>query len=619
MNPNPSQARRVDWSQVGRLNQLLFDSCVRRARESGDAGNYEEALRWCSVAAWSASGQGWCGEVSSRELELELIRAAKQVPIPTAGAKLRSRPRWLHVFSEAYATLGHTNLGRRWVQYDTEVTHDLILLAQKGGAPENLAAAITNSGGRCIVLDPTTNLLQRAAELRNYAWENADVVVLHTHPDEVMAVVAFGVPGGPVVLVENHADHVFWLGCAVADLILEIRRSGQVWTKELRGVDRSTILPIPLEERTGPNRSESIAQEQRRKLRTALGIPEAGIMLLTVGSASKYEAVEGLDFLETAKAILGKCENAYLVAVGPKDEGVWKAAKEATGGRILPLGYQQDSTLFCRSADLYLEGFPLGSLTALLEAGQAGLMCVRAPLGSPLPFCSDSLSLESIQQPKDLDDYVQTAVALVGDVKAREAGGLRLQKEIEAQHCGVGWRRRLEQVKAELPGSHRIHPEFQPKPASELLRDWYLKYTFRNASIPTGLDLAKRILVEAWKRVDGQPKLEAELWVQLKETEGDPKTRGEGAGFGERFRLWRFNRRIQSQGSRHRFLARANVAFRNGKSGLARQMIYRCIWASPSCWGDVFWLKQFVKVHLGTAVVAKLKAIKARRKRQYAN
>lgn len=606
-----------DWTRVSGLNRDLFNACVRNARRGGDAGDFEELLQWCSVAAWAASGQGWFGLISSTELEAQLLRAAWQLPVPAGPAKTpRTRPRWLHVFTEAYATLGHTNLCRRWIQYDAAVTHDVMILAQKGGAPQNLEEAAKQTGGQCVVLDPAAPLLERAAQLRRHAWEHADVVLLHTHPDEVLGVAAFGVSGGPVVVVVNHADHVFWAGCAVADLILEIRLSGQIWTKQLRGVEGSIILPIPLVEPGVAAPTASGTASERQRLRQSLGLPEDAVMLLTVGSASKYEAMPGLDFLATVQEILRACPKAYLVAVGPKDEGVWKTAKQATNGRILPLGYQQDSTLFCRSADLYLEGFPLGSLTALLEAGQAGLMCVRAPLESPLPFCSDSLSLDSIPQPKDLNDYVQTAIRLINDAQARGAGGARLQSDVESQHCGAGWRAQLQQVKTQLPAAHQVRPEFQPVAASDLLRDWYLRYTYRNSPAPTPIEVATRIFIEAWKRVDAQPKVDAQLWSDLRAQDASGADAG---GWLERFRRWRFNRKLSSQGNRQRFMARANIAFRSGKSGLARRMIYQCIWTSPTCWADPRWLKQFVKVHLGPRLIERLRILTSRQKRQFAS
>lgn len=599
------------WSHVSQLNRILFNACVRHARACGDAGNFEELLRWCSVAAWSASGQGWFGEVSSREIEVELIRAARQLPVPKVSSQPRKRPRWLHVFTEAYATLGHTNLCRRWIQFDSDVTHDVILLAQIGEGPQNLEAAVKQSGGRWVVLDPTTPLLQRAAELRNYAWENADVVLLHTHPDEVLGVVAFGVPDGPVVVVVNHADHVFWLGCAVADHVLEIRMSGHLWTKQLRGVARSTILPIPLAQ-SEPRLPAAVSEsDEREKLRKSLGIPDGAVMLLTVGSAAKFEPGAGLDFIATAKEILRECDNAYLVAVGPEDEGRWREAKQATNGRIRPLGYQQDSTLFCRSADLYLEGFPLGSLTALLEAGQVGLMCVRAP--SPLPFCSDSVSLDSVPQAADLKDYVVTAVALIKNAAARIAGGTKLRQAIEAQHCGVGWLARLREIRSMLPTSHKIHLDFQPASAPAALQHWFLKYTFRRATAPDHVQVATRVFLEAWSRVNSQPQLDAQLWGELQASHatGNQEASVQSAvkGRSEWMDLQRLNRKIATQGIRNRFLARAHVALYCGRRRQARRAVYQCLWASPtSCW-DLRWLKQLARTHLSPRLSAWLQAL----------
>jgi hypothetical protein len=621
MNRNSNPTGDSAWDRVGNLNRILFNACIRNARNCGDAGNFEELLQWCSVAAWSASGQGWFGDISSRELEAELIRAAQQLPGPALTPRQRTRPRWLHVLTEAYETLGHTNLCRRWIQYDADVGHDVILLGQKGDAPKNLIDTVKGTGGECVVLDSAAPLMQRAADLRRYAQENADVVLLHTHPDEVLANVAFGVVGGPVVLVVNHADHVFWTGCSVADLILEIRMSGHLWTKQLRGTDRSTILPIPLAESELHGRPESLVLQERQTLRQSLGIPDDAVMLLTVGTASKYDAMPGLNFVATAQEIIRTCENAYLVAIGPQDDGVWKAANQATGGRILALGYQPDSTLFCRAADLYLEGFPLGSLTALLEACQAGLMCVRAPADCVLPFCSDSLSLDSIPQPKDVNHYIQTVVSLAKDSKARTAGGLRLQTAVVSQHCGAGWLARLREIKMQIPKTHQVRLDFRPVGAEVLTRNWFMRYTHRKSPFQTRGDVAARIFVEGWRRTDSRPRIDARLWAELKEfdIQGEANNGSMPApgNFRERIMLWRLNRRISSCGGRNKLLAAVKGALQKGQSGLARRLIYHCLLTHPACLGHSDWLKQFVKTHIGVSLSARLRRIVSCRERQF--
>lgn len=609
--PNPET-----WSKIAAINRALFAACVSNAKASGDRNNWNELMQWGSVAAWFASGPGWNGELSSPELETELLRAARQLPVPPGKRTVSSKPRWLHVFTEAYATLGHTNLCRRWIQYDSEVTHDVILLAQNGKAPQNLEEVVRQAAGRCLVLDPTTSLWERAAALRQYAWENTDVVVLHTHPDEVMGTVAFGIAGGPPVLFMNHADHVFWTGCAVADLVLEIRQSGQAWTKQHRGVPTSLILPIPLEEKPVKDESTASSLEAHQRLRQSLGLPKQATILLTVGSGAKYEPMPGLNFVATAQEILRADDDTYLVAIGPKEEGIWKAAKEATGGRILPLGYQQDAMIFCQAADFYIEGFPLGSLTALLEAGQAGLMCVRAPLDSPLPFCSDSPSLDALPQPPDLSAYVQAVLQLVRNPAARSAGGRMLRDSIHSQHCADGWRKRLQEIKKHIPAAHQIRPNFQSVPAAEALRDWFLRYSFRKNPAPTGPEIAMRLFIEAWKRTSAKPQIDLKLWQDLARAE-----RGGADGpleFGAKIKLWRLNRKLSNQGNRQRLLGRADTAVRGDKCRLARRLVYQCLFTSPMCIADAEWQKQFVKSHLGTRLNAKLRGWRQQRQRQLA-
>jgi len=603
------------WNRVAGINQALFDVCVRNARICGDEHKYEELLQWGSVAAWSAAGQGWFGELSSRELEVELLRAARQLPLPAPAGGRPPRPRWLHVLSEAYATLGHTNLCRRWMLYDQIVIHDVILVDQKSVVPQNLVDAVKSAGGRCVVLDPAASLMQRAAELRKYAWEHVDMVVLHTHPAEVLATAAFGVEGGPPVLVVNHADHVFWAGCSIADMVLDIRMSGHLWTKQLRGVDRAMILPIPLVENDRQGRPANVVSQERQALRQSLGIPDNAVLLLTVGSPAKYEPMPGLDFVTTAREILRVCGDAYLVAIGPRDEGVWKAARKATNGRIMALGYQPDSALFCRAADLYIEGFPLGSLTAMLEAGEEGLPCICSP--SVPPFRSDSLSLDECPQPGDVPDYIRAVAALVGDAQLRARCGVKLQETIRAQHCAPGWQARLNEIKAKLPGSHNLYPDFRPGKVETGLRNWFLHFQFKEPGVPTAARRAEDVFVEAWRRTDSQPQLDSRLGEELSRFGQNGRVEGWSIGPHEILSLTRVNRRIRARGDFNRFMRAVRDAFRNGDLRLARKLTYRCFWANPGCLLDANWIRQFAKAHLGPRLIFKLQTVFSRPGRQF--
>ena len=603
----PALGRR-EWGQVANGSRILFNALVRAARSCAEGGDIEQGLQWCATAAWFVSRKGCFGSLSSKELEAQLLCAARTLPGVAGPPSLHSRSRWLHVLTEAYGTLGHTNLCRRWIQYDTGVVHDVILVDQRGPAPDNLVEAAKSSGGECVVLDAASPLLERAAELRAYAWRNANVVVLHTHPEDVMPTVAFGVAGGPPVLLVNHADHVFWVGCTVADLVLDIRPSGHLWTKQVRGVDRALILPLPLLEDEVLGSEGLPSSTERCEWRRKLGLPEDGTMLLTVGSATKYQPMPGLDFVATALEILRPCDDAYLVALGPRQEGAWKAASKAVGGRILALGQRPDSIPFCRAANVYLEGFPLGSLTALLEAGQAGLPCVRGPRDCVPPLTSDDLSLARLPQPQDIKGYIQKAVSLTRDAETRAQLGSKLREAIRAEHCGAGWLSHLQAVRSEIPKQHSIYPNFNSGRVEDGLRDWFLEFLFAKGPAPTAKAVSTELFIEAWRRSNLAPEIGPTLWSELKGCETGQREPARGwRRFVELFTLWHLNKQIRRQGRRERLVARGRLALNTGKPALARKLTYQCLLTSFSSAGDLNWIKLFIKAHLGWTLPGRLR------------
>jgi hypothetical protein len=478
------------------LSRALFEWFLSRVEFAVDTQRHVDASRMASAAAQVASSLGSFGDLASLRLEASLARIAETLPpvTPKPRSEATEKQRWLHVLNGAWPIFGHTKLCRMWIESDIAVIHDVVLLQQRFEVPSNLLRVVVGGGGSLVTLDPTDALLGIASKLRQYAYTTADVVVLHTHPSDVIAPIAFGVAGGPPVLLVNHADHLFWPGVSIADCVVDIRDAGHRWTRDHRGARVSAIVPVPLGAADEKLRGACTSFRADRA-RAALGIADGATVLLTIGNAYKYVPSEGLDFLAAARSMLLARPNAILMAVGPRHEGPWRQLSDVTGGRVRAMGNQFDLSLYHEAADIYLEGFPVGSLTALLEAGLAGIPSVRAPGTSYSPLTADGVGLAGLERPDTVERYVSLVLRLIDDEQRRTETGTKLRDEITRHHCGPGWLSHLQAMKTQIPSRHAVHPGFSPSPVSaDTLRSW-VRFLRRVNGINDHHDLCENLLL----------------------------------------------------------------------------------------------------------------------------
>jgi hypothetical protein len=305
-------------------------------------------------------------------------------------------------------------------------------------------------------------LLQRAQALRQLAWETADVVVLHAHMWDVVPSLAFAVPGGPPVLLMNHADHAFWVGCAISDSIVDIRDSGLALSTRLRGGRGSALLPVPLEDHGAAPRTRALVAARLPNP----SVLDRTLVLLTVGRHPKYVPHPHLDFLATCARVLEALGDCTLIAVGPSPtDPLWQQLANRTAGQVVAVGEDPDLAPWHAAADVYLEGFPVGSYTALLEAALAARAFVRKPcLVSPSVLPIDRGALRAFEPPPDMDAYVAAVLALAGDPAAREAQAEDARRAVLARHCGSGWDAQLAGLQQAIPGQHSVGLAHDPLP-----------------------------------------------------------------------------------------------------------------------------------------------------------
>jgi hypothetical protein len=434
-----------------RASDAVVAWCVRNAERRLRLRDAEQAGIIAYVAAATAAelGHSW---LCAAPLEHLLTAIGRTLPDASPLHRPARPRRWLHVLTISAPIGGHTALARRWIARNPgRLRHDVVLTAQAvRDADPALCRAAASSGGIVRSVSDVTSLLGRAAALRALAAD-VEAVVLHVHMWDVLPSLAFAAPGGPVVLLMNHADHAFWVGAAVADAVVDFRDSGLALTQRLRAARASRLLPVPLEERP------AVAAD-----RTALAgrVPADALarrtLLLTIGRGAKYQSHPSLDFPAAARRIVQGLGDCTLLAVGPStDDALWRELSRATDGRALAVGEHADLAAWHAAADLDLEGFPVGSYTALLETGQAGRAVVRKPWLAPrdvLPV--DDGALAAAPPPMDVDHYVAQALRLAHDTAARSAQVATLRAAVVACHAGGAWDARLRALESELPATH---------------------------------------------------------------------------------------------------------------------------------------------------------------------
>jgi glycosyltransferase involved in cell wall biosynthesis len=405
------------------------------------------------------------GAIENRALEIgaDLERHRRNVApldIDLAGSEIRQTAARmiLHIATAVKAIGGHTRTIQNWVKNDPTSSHSLLLIDQKDlRIPEWLIDPIRASGGLLIRLPAEAPLMAKALWVREISRSRADLVVLHHTAFDIVPTVAFAIEDCPPVAILNHADHIFWLGSSVADIIINLRSIGSRLSELRRFVRHNTTLPIPLSQ---PDETIS-----RKLARERLGIPPDRIVLLSIGRAEKYQPSATHDFFATTRKILEHHPEAHLYIIGVSEaEAVWNQLGP-THPRAHPMGVVEDPSAYRAAADIYLEGFPFGSQTALLESSLAGIPPVTA-FAPPLELVvtNDDAIADLITNPRDEDEYIDRVSELVGDTEKRRSLGSALRDRMLAHHTGEGWQRRLHDVYAEACG---LKHEPRPIPRSQ--------------------------------------------------------------------------------------------------------------------------------------------------------
>jgi glycosyltransferase involved in cell wall biosynthesis len=446
-----------EWRQEGHAtlatNLENFRALVARSGDCIDRGDDEQAAVHASIAAYHAQWRH-CGLFFSAELEALLARLGGVSPVRRRSRGMSLPRSVLHVSTNVSIISGIPRLIRRWMQLDAARQHSLALTQQPNPVPDDLVTTVRDRGGDIHVLNRYPGgHIARGRRLRRLA-RRYDLVVLHTWEPDVVPTIAFGSGDRPPVVYVNHGDHCFWLGTTVADVVANLRESGHRLSLARRriSVERNLLLPTPID-----------AVERRltrEEAKRALGIPPDRVLLISIARAPKYMTLDGVTFADAHVPLLRAHPNAMLWVVGPGTREDWGRAIAATNGRIVSMAQTSDTSTLYQAADIYVDSFPCGSTTSLLEAARYGVPVATrllfsgasAILGTDMPGLDGHMVVT-----RDLDDYTAAMSRLVRDERSRRALGSATCDSVLSRQSGDGWRRQLEDLYARAAAVSPVH------------------------------------------------------------------------------------------------------------------------------------------------------------------
>ncbi|HWK26125.1 MAG TPA: glycosyltransferase [Solirubrobacter sp.] len=437
--------------QALQANARAFERLVDVTRRRLARGRLDSAAAWTRVTASFATTNPH-GALRDVRLDRTLDQIARQA-LPAVSPRVAGdRREVLHVLSEGHLIGGHVRMALRWVEADVD-SRSHVVVTRPGYASLELAAMVRKLGGTATEL-PERLLVARARSLRAAA-ASVDVVICHTHGEDPVPAMAFGgdYAGAPVVMV-NHADHVFWLGVGNVSAVINLRDAALEAAADARGYPRDhlVVVPTPL---PGVSRGSG-----RAGAKAQLGLDGDRVVLVTLARPVKYApAPWHPGFVDVLAPLLRDNPAATLVAVGadPADPA-WAALTRELPGRVVLPGERPDPSVYLDAADIYLDSFPFGSTTSLLEAAtrDVPVLASRAYTGMSRLMSSTCPLDDVIVGGVDPDDYGVKLAALLEDTQLRERVGRATGAAVRTRHGADAWRANLAAIYERAEHGERV-------------------------------------------------------------------------------------------------------------------------------------------------------------------
>lgn len=386
------------------------------------------------------------GYYTSSVLEKFFTDYAKSIKIDLSNIEYKKNS-VLHILTEGYTTGGHTRVVERWIENAPEEQIHSVAITTPNNAPlDTLKNNAKAKNGYYIPFDNDISLKEKAVKLRKLAAEY-EYIVLHTHMEDPIPLIAFGTDEFKrPVLLYNHASHMPWLGKSIADIVLDIEKDDPV-TKEKRGINNTYFLGVPSKE-------ISISIPNKKEIRKKLNLPTDKKIIVSSGRDARYRTISGKSFIDYVKEIIDNDTYCYVIGVNPKKKE-WKNAARETKNHIIPIKFIDFSngfTNYLKAADLYLDSYPLGGGTAMIDAISSGTPAIS--LESVYPQF-DYLTNTSAYC-KTEEEFIKKAKKVLNDKNFANELYEELKSSLIEYQSIDAWNKKTENLYKIAPKQHKV-------------------------------------------------------------------------------------------------------------------------------------------------------------------
>jgi hypothetical protein len=447
--------------------------------------NLEDKFKLMDIYANFAANNP-SGTLHSPKLEYHLLDFAESIPFKPSNKNKNKR---LIVMSEAYKSGGHTRVVEHIINYSENNTYDLLFTWNRLDVPNSLLEICKNKECSIIFLSEG-KVLEKAKQLRDIA-SGYNKIILFNHPEDYLPVLVFGHSKWNIpIFLYNHAEHRFWFGISIVDVVLDLSSRAKANSIKYRKAQKSEVVGIPIVSSEKDDRINDNIRQQ-------LNINKNAIVFFSGGSPHKYEPIEELDFRNVVDMILSNTNNSYFLIIGiHPDSNEWSKLKVKFQNRLILMDVLEYRKYleYLNIADIYVDSMPTSGFTMLLENAMRKIPIIFLDTHMSYPDCILKEAISITDKNNIYDKILEKAMEIINN---------GFKQELNLEECNINIENFLYNYNNILNGNITHNRNLNVKRVVDFSEDsfmrYVLKYFYKDRTDPSissiGLLFAKRF----WK------------------------------------------------------------------------------------------------------------------------